>query len=69
MSKLYELQTKLDKSGICGNPIILDSELKELHLGLTEVAEYLWERCDRTVSAQISREAEGVKRILEARKI
>lgn len=66
-SRLGKLVHSLDSSGINGNPIITDTELKELHDGLTSVARFMRDRQDMTMWATLAREAESVARIISAR--
>lgn len=40
-SRLGYLWHKYQNSGICGSPVIFDSELQELHNGLLEVARFM----------------------------
>lgn len=68
MHKLVELQKKFDKSGINGNPVISDAELKILHEGLNDMERFFLDRGDNTIANAMRQEAWSVSRMIEARK-
>lgn len=67
-SELYKLQKKFDKSGISGNPIITDKELKELYSGLLLISDYMDDRGDKTMANALFADAQYVNRMILARK-
>lgn len=69
LSKTGQLREKLDKSGINGNPIITDGELKELHQGLDELQRLALDWNDHPLAHEASRDSETVERIIQARKL
>lgn len=67
-SKLGKLLQKLDKSGINGNPIITDSELRELRERMQELIDFMADSNNQTMKWAFSLNLESIDRVIEARK-
>lgn len=65
--KLKDLAAKRDNSGIDGNPVITDAELKEMKEKLLEFADYL--KYQNLMIGALRFEAESIEHVLDARKM
>jgi hypothetical protein len=69
-SKLGQLRKKLDNSGICGNPIITDDELKEMVALYHELVDFMEDTNNATMKWAFSLDMEqGPIKILQNRKL
>lgn len=67
-SKLGKLRQKLDKSGINDNPIITDSELRDLCERMQELVDFMDDSKNQTMKWAFLLELEGIDRVIENRK-
>lgn len=66
-SRLGYLWYKYQNSGICGNSVILDSELQELHDGLVEIARFMRDMNNSDLVEVYFRRAEMINAMICAR--
>lgn len=67
-SKLGKLWHKFQNSGMRGNPVITDAELRFLRKKLTELSDFMKDRNDSTMRFSLLSDAESVNRMIIARK-
>lgn len=66
-SRLGYLWHKYQNSGICGSPVIFDSELQELHDGLVEIARFMRDMGNSDLVGVYFRRAESINMVICAR--
>lgn len=68
MSRLGNLMELMEHSGIAGNPVISDSELRELSIGLRLYQNTAIDWGDKPLVEVLARQMESVDRMIAARK-
>lgn len=68
MYNLLELERKFELSGLNGNPVISDKELKYLAERYDELVEYFSEKGERIISSYFIYSRESVLNMLRARR-
>lgn len=67
MSKLLELERKFENTGINGNPVITDNELRDLARLYYELIEYFSAKGERIMASHFSNRKESVVNMWKSR--